>query len=221
MVRESSPPETTLASDRGSSPGLAEKRNSAVSAPRRPTRHRPGPAPSSPSPAGSRRSATRKRACSIPRPRSSVWIRRSRRRAAARPSVRERQRAASPAASRRPRHPRLQLRDHFVVPVYLMEGGCDPRAIGGDGLHGVAVLPLQLPDGVEAVVDLAEPVGIEGRAVAQGARAADGVLEIGLGPPSASAGAPNSGSKPASSRSRAPARGAAPRPTGRRRRGGR
>src|SRR3984893_15006210 len=181
ITRDSSPPETTLARGRRSSPGLAESSSSALSAPRGPTRQPSGPAASSPTAAGSRRRATRKRPCSIPSPRISFWMSRSRRSA---PRVRGSERAEPTAPRPRPAWPSQQRALHLlgdrVVARDAVERGRDFLPVGEDRGHRVPVLALELHDGVEPSVDLLEPLGVEDRAVPQGPRPAHHVLQIGL-----------------------------------------
>ena len=81
---------------------------------------------------------------------------------------------------RRLGHRALHLLRDRVVARDPVEGRRDLVPVGEDRGHRVAVLALELHDGVEPGVDLLEPLGIEDRAVAERAGPADHVLHVGL-----------------------------------------
>ena len=74
----------------------------------------------------------------------------------------------------------LSLLDDRVVTLDPVERPAYLLPVGGDGSRSLAVLPLHVDYGVEALVDLPQPVRIHDRPIAEPARPRDGVFDIGL-----------------------------------------
>ena len=98
-----------------------------------------------------------------------------------RPSLRQGRRLPGRALGRGGRLA-LRLFGDGVVALDPVEGPRDLLAVGGDGGGGLAVLSLDAPDGVEALVDLPEALRIHDRPLAKPSRPGDGVLDIRLRP---------------------------------------
>src|SRR6266852_8320248 len=81
----------------------------------------------------------------------------------------------------RPRDLGLRLLDDGIVALDPIERARDLFPVGAHRGRRLAVLPLDAGDGVQALVDEAEAVGIHDRAVAERARPGHRVLDVGLG----------------------------------------
>ena len=180
MVRESSPPETTLASGLSSSPGLAERRNSTVSAPRGPMRQPPEPARQVALPGLLSREAASAKARVVHAEGAELALDQALELSRPFRSCFRQDRRFARRGGRADCDLALRLLRDGVVALEPIERPGDLRPVRGDGGRGLAILALDAADGVEPLVDLPQAIRVHHGPLAKHAYARHGVLDVGL-----------------------------------------